>query len=68
MAEDTLFDSSLTNPEGNVPTEESIRSEIDNINEDEYLTKVRAKNKKKLVKLGNLERERVGKYIQDLYV
>ncbi len=66
---ETPFDQNLVNPQQPVikPTNDQIVNEINEINEKDYLKKVKPKNSKKLIKLDLLERERVGKHIADLY-
>jgi len=41
--------------------------EINQLNEDDFLKKVKAKNKKSLIKLDFLERERIARHLRDLY-
>ena len=47
--------------------DEEIVNEINQINEKEYLAKIKKKNKKHLIKLDYLERERIGSHIKSLY-
>ena len=47
----------------NSPTDEENVKQL----EKDYLVKVREKNKKTLIKLGFLERERIAQHIWDLY-
>ena len=66
---DNLFDQNLSNPNMLVaPTNEQNQQHVSDELEKDYLKKVRAKNKKNLIKLDFLERERVAKYIFDLYI
>jgi len=66
---DNLFDQNLISPETpKVPTNEENIKELEEINEKEYLDKVRKKNKKYLIKMDYLERERIARYIKDLYI
>lgn len=67
MPEDNLFEQNLNNPEAPVTDEQNI-AELNEINENEYLKKVKAKNSKQLIKLDYLEKERIASYIKDLYV
>ncbi len=52
----------------NVPTDEENRRELEETSEKEYLAKVREKNKKTLISINFLERERIARHIKDLYL
>lgn len=65
MADD--LQNMLNNPEDAVPSNEEIIQQIDADNEKDYLTQLKGKNKNFLLNLSNLERERIAKYIIDLY-
>jgi hypothetical protein len=49
-------------------TNEEIVKDINEINETEFLKKIRAKNRKNLIPLDILERERIAQHIKDLYL
>ena len=49
------------------PTNEENKRELEETSEKEYLAKVREKNKKTLIRLDFLERERIARHIKDLY-
>ena len=59
-----LFEQNLNQPENLAPE----AKELNEINEKEYLAKVKKQNKKYLIKLDYLERERIAKHIKDLYL
>ena len=61
---ENLFEQNLSNPQDNLAPE---AKEINEINEKEYLAKVKKQNKKYLIKLDYLERERIARHIKDLY-
>jgi len=62
-----LFDNNLNNPNSPIVPDEEIKREINEANEKEYLAKISKKNKKGLIKLDIIERERIAKHICDLY-
>ena len=66
MPED-IFQNNLNNPEKPKVSNEDIIKELDEIQESEYLKKIKAKNKKYLIKLDYLEKERVAAHIKRLY-
>ncbi len=49
-------------------SDEQIFKELDEINEKEYLAKIKKKNKKYLIELDYLEKERIAQHISDLYI
>ena len=56
------------NPDNlSAPDNQEIIGELNEINESEYIKKIRAKNRKELIKLDLIERERIAAHIKKLY-
>ena len=66
-----IFDQNLNNPQNptlpKVPQIPKEQKEINEINETEFLDKTKKRNRKKLIKLNFLEKERIAQNIFDKY-